>query len=162
MINYDTAWKDILFLSDEMREMMFSSERRNASFFSSFTLGQARMVHTLYTLKNERNGGAGEITLKTLASKLGISSAAASETVDALVRNGIFQRRKSENDGRAICLDFSEKSNEDIARMEKKISEYWHSLTAVINDEEKQSLENIISKLKKEMKGENRNVNAEK
>ncbi|MBQ9501009.1 MAG: MarR family transcriptional regulator [Lentisphaeria bacterium] len=95
---YSDLWRAVFRIGGYMRERNIGSEDKN---FYRLTYNQLRMIQCVYVC------GPG-LSLKSLAEKLGITPAAASEMVNTLVRKGVLTRQESSRDRRAISISISD------------------------------------------------------
>ena len=86
--------------NSDMRIKAFCVKHIPAEIFH-YTLSQMRAINTLYSVMQETGKG---VKLKTLAEKLSITAAAASEMVETLVRKNAITRKNDPEDRRAIRL----------------------------------------------------------
>ena len=87
------------------------------------------------------------IGLKELASSLGITSSAATQIVDGLVKKGLLLRQPSEEDRRALRLSLPEESRKRIdIMMEHRLSRMV-DIFGVLDDAEFQMLLDLLNKV---------------
>lgn len=84
---------------------------------------------------------------KTVAEQMGINQSSASELVDKLENDGYIVRRIDPGDKRATLLFLTEKGEARAAEVEDERDEMIHDLFAVLTEEEKQTLSNLLDKL---------------
>ncbi len=145
----DRSWELIFRIEDHLREVFAEKCPEEVNFYAGLTLGQARAVRCLQGLKRD---GVNDVTLKMLAEKLNVSSAAASEAVESLVRKNVLVRQQSTSDRRAVKLDFSEESNRRIELARETLAEYWSDYAASLSEDERAKLFELLSKIAGEIK----------
>ena len=92
----------ICMLADEIRETWLQTQsRRKVKEIMSLTVSQQRMLHAVWRMVRLSPRG---IMLKELAETLSLSCSAASVMVDAMVRQGIFERNTDPDDRRKIFI----------------------------------------------------------
>jgi DNA-binding MarR family transcriptional regulator len=75
-------------------------------------------------------------TIKEVATALGISSSAATQLVDPLVRGGYISRKQSIADRRSVQLTLSKKAVAKMAEMKKRTLARLVDVFSVLNNEE--------------------------
>jgi DNA-binding MarR family transcriptional regulator len=78
----------------------------------------------------------GESTVKEVADALGISSSAATQLVDGLVKGGYVDRVQSTADRRAVTLTLSKKTKNRVGKMKEHAVDKFLSAFTVLNDKE--------------------------
>jgi DNA-binding MarR family transcriptional regulator len=78
----------------------------------------------------------GESTVKEVAHSLGITSSAATQLIDGLVRNQYVVRKANANDRRIVTLTLSKKSAARMERMKKDIIKKFLAIFRVLSDRE--------------------------
>jgi len=78
----------------------------------------------------------GGIGIKEIASKLGITSSAATQLVDGLAKRGYLKREESPEDRRALKISLSDKGQEKISGMKTRSLERLSSIFDVFDDVE--------------------------
>lgn len=92
-------------LADELRDIWLRRlSRRKMREVMALTVSQKRMFRTVW---RETQISPQGIMLKELAAKLSLSSSAASVMVDAMVKNGIFERVTDDSDRRRVFIRVS-------------------------------------------------------
>jgi len=74
--------------------------------------------------------------IKEIADNLNVTSSAATQLVDGLVKNGYLKRLSDENDRRAIKLILTEKTKKQAAEIKTKFRQKFASMFEVLNDKE--------------------------
>ncbi len=123
MKNHETAalWRNFFIVADGLREMQ--GRLAEAEPVLHFTLSQLRMIKFVHLLTRDRAKGAkGGITLKELSETLGITAAAGSEMVDALVRKEVLAREQSREDRRSLSIRLKPEWEERFALSEAGFS----------------------------------------
>ncbi|MEN8615233.1 MarR family transcriptional regulator [Dehalogenimonas sp. THU2] len=87
------------------------------------------------------------IGIKELASLLGITSSAATQLVDILVKRGLLIREPSPDDRRALCLVVPEEARRQIESIKDQRLERMESVFSALDDAEFQMLMNLIDKV---------------
>ncbi len=129
--------KDVELLRQEMRYadarlQEFCSRQVPAELFH-YTLSQMRTIRMVYMLTRDLPGG---IQLKTLAGKLGVTPAAASEMVDTLVRKGALLRNSDPADRRAVLLSVGDELLQRFDDCERKLSRITRNFLDTLSPEE--------------------------
>jgi DNA-binding MarR family transcriptional regulator len=87
------------------------------------------------------------IGVKELAASLGITSSAATQLVDSLVKKGLLIRQPSEEDRRALRLTLPEESRKRIDTMMAHRLERMVAIFGVLDDAEFQNFLDLINKV---------------
>ena len=87
------------------------------------------------------------IGVKELAASLGITSSAATQLVDGLVKKGLLLRQPSEEDRRALRLSLPEESRKRIEKMMEHRLSRMLDIFGVLDDAEFQSLLDLLNKV---------------
>ena len=87
------------------------------------------------------------IGVKELAASLGISSSAATQIVESLVKKGLLLRQPSEEDRRALHLSLPEESRKRIETMMAQRLARMVDIFGVLDDAEFQSFLDLINKV---------------
>ena len=124
---------------DLMREQ--NSEEREKIFYK-LTFNQLRMIHRVYLYKGENNGQG--ISLKQLAERLGITSAAASEMVDTLVKKGVLIRSVDPRDRRAIAIDVEEALQQRLLAGEAFFDRIFFDFLETLDEEKREAFVNTL------------------
>jgi DNA-binding MarR family transcriptional regulator len=91
-----------------------------------------------------RNSGIG---VKELAAALGITSSAATQLIDGLVKKGLLLRQPSEEDRRALRLSLPEESRKRIETMMEHRLTRAVDIFGVLDDAEFQTLLDLLNKV---------------
>ena len=75
-------------------------------------------------------------TVKEVARTLGVTSSAATQLIDGLVRGGLVVRCPSREDRRIVNLELSQKSRGQVERLQKSAHKSFLKLFEVLNDKE--------------------------
>ena len=125
-------WRDLFRIVDNIR--VRNSDNKDKRFFS-LTFNQLRMIHRVYTWQEEH--GEQGISLKALAVRLGITSAAASEMVDTLVRKSVLKRSVDAADRRAISIVVSDELKNHFKARENEYRESCAEFLDSLSEEER-------------------------
>ncbi len=87
------------------------------------------------------------IGLKELAASLGITSSAATQLVDGLVKKGLLNRQPSDEDRRALRLSLPDESRKRISAMMEQRLARLSAVFGVLDDTEFQTLLDLIDKV---------------
>ena len=89
----------------------------------------------------------GVMSQRALAERLDIRSASASELLVKMEELGLITRTPDGNDKRAVLVELTELGRQEAARLAEQREKSNKDLFAVLTDEEKRQLENILGKL---------------
>lgn len=78
----------------------------------------------------------GKSSVKDVAHALHISSSAATQLVDGLVESGYVEREKYAKDRRAVVLTLSKKTEKQVGKMKKQMSQKFLEIFEVLSDKE--------------------------
>ena len=138
--NYE-CWRTLFSLADEFRNLAHHANL-DSELVTSVTVGQLRVLKAVANLTYDGNSDG--LMLKTLAEKVKLTSGAVSIIVDALVKNGLLERRHNSSDRRAVNLALSaagrEKVSQYISFYDRFTQEFFDELT----EEEQQSLTSLL------------------
>ena len=87
------------------------------------------------------------IGVKELAAALGVTSSAATQLVDGLVKKGLLVRQPSEEDRRALRLSLPEESRKRIDKMMEHRLTRMVAIFGVLDDTEFQNLLDLLNKV---------------
>ena len=151
-LKYSSLWHMLFGIVDHMGEANWAKQETDTQcFFRNLTISQARMVRLVISLCEDEPQG---ISLKTIASGLNISAAAASEMVDILVKKGIFVRETSAEDRRAVCIRLSEDTTRRVREAQSFFSDRTKALTAELSETEREELFRLLSRIYEKTKHE--------
>ncbi len=85
--------------------------------------------------------------IKGLASKFGISSSAATQLVNGLVKDGLLTRAEVNADRRRVWLELTDKGRKVMATVKKNRYEMMSEILKVLNQEELTQLKSIQDKV---------------
>ena len=123
-------WRSMFRIVDSMREQ--DNEVKDKMFYK-LTFNQLRMIHRVYVYERENEGKG--ISLKMLAERLGITSAAASEMVDTLVKKEVLTRSIDPRDRRAISIVVAGALQERFLRSEAFYNQVAAGFRASLDDD---------------------------
>ena len=113
----------------------FRSLRRTMIFNASGTMKMPRITPSqwgvLLFVEQHTKG-----TVKDVAEALGITSSAATQLIDGLVRSKYILRETSLNDRRAVVLTLSKNTRAQVDKMKKEGLKKFLKLFEVLNDKE--------------------------
>ena len=125
----------------ELDERVDSAETCRPSFMDEERLAPSQWL-VLHQVGHQ-NG----IGVKELAASLGITSSAATQLVDSLVKKGLLLRQPSEEDRRALHLSLPEESRKRIEKMMERRLTHMVDIFGVLDDAEFQNLLDLINKV---------------
>lgn len=113
----------------------FGSLRRNMAFRSSGSAKMPRITSSQWgvLMMIEQRG---ESTVKDVAKALGITSSAATQLIDGLVKSGYIVKKSSPNDRRTVILNLSGKTKAQVGTMQKQALQKLLNVFEVFDDEE--------------------------
>ncbi len=117
----------------------FSSWEQGVVKETGITLPQ---MHTLEIL-----GSAGQLRMKELAEKMGITTGALTVMVDRLVRAGLVARQPNQEDRRSIHVALTPEGEKYFLEHHKLHGQLTHELASALEPEELTALLAIIPKL---------------
>ena len=91
-------------------------------------------------------------SIKQVAEKFQISSSAATQLVDNLVREGLLTRKEDKNDRRKISVGLTAKGKNKMKMAEKMRFEKLEEIFELLTDEELLQLKSIYSKITNSLK----------
>jgi DNA-binding MarR family transcriptional regulator len=117
----------------------------NADLFEAMgvlelTITQIKLLHQLEVCERE-------LTLKEAAERVPLSLAAASRTVDDLVRRGFVQRHEDTEDRRMKRITLTEDGRSVIRRLNEARLNGLEQFTQTLNDDERRTLAHALEKL---------------
>jgi DNA-binding MarR family transcriptional regulator len=89
----------------------------------------------------------GPQSIKQLAARFGMTSSAATQLVNGLVKEGFCTRQEDSNDRRRICVTLTQKGKRTIEQAKKKRLEMIESFLQPLNDSELLQLQKIHQKI---------------
>lgn len=104
--------------------------------------GQGRILNLIR--KEEKK----QISQRELLEKTNMKSASLSEIVIKLENNNLITRTPNQEDKRNMILSLTQKGEEEAIRMREVSSQIADRAFSILNDEEKENLLSILSKLK--------------
>lgn len=131
-------WDVLMFLPHAIADSMVRHDK-NIPDITKSTIAQVKMAGLIL-----EHHGAG-IMLKDLARDLGITPSAASQTVDALVREGIIERCVNENDRRSVLFCPSKKGLIHKKQRQKLLSELMDKLLVSVSPEERKTTLHVLN-----------------
>ncbi len=111
---------------------------------SNLTYNQLRMMKMVYILNRDFPEG---VTLKVLAESLGITPAAASEMVDAMVRKEVLLRELNAQDRRAVAIQLSEDCRQRFLEGEKNFDRLIGDFFKTVSKEEIEAFDSTLDRL---------------
>ena len=126
---------------DQNMRIMRLFRRCHAIMHSEMCGGKSSQSEILRTL--HRNGPQ---TQKELLEKMNIRQATLSETLSKMEENGLIIKSRPENDRRVTVIDLSDKGTEITLARREKHHRQRDALLECFTDEEKQTLEKLLSK----------------
>lgn len=126
---------------DQNMRIMRLFRRCHAIIHSKMCGGKSSQSEILRTL--HRNGPQ---TQKELLEKMNIRQATLSETLSKMEENGLIIKSRPENDRRVTVIDLSDKGTEITLACREKHHRQRDALLECFTDEEKQTLEKLLSK----------------
>jgi DNA-binding MarR family transcriptional regulator len=117
----------------------FSSWEQGVVKETGITLPQ---MHTLEVL-----GPAGQLRMKELADKMGITTGALTVLVDRLVRGGLVARKPNENDRRSIMVHLTEEGEKLFQEHHELHNQLTHELVSSLDPEDAEVLLRILKKI---------------
>ncbi len=124
-------WKAIFFFTDSLRD--------NASPFGGIsknwdlTVQQARLLRAVYLLTASAHPDG--VMLKTLASALGVTSAAVCGMVDCMVRRGQLIRTRCADNRRSVRIQLSELSYDKVEEMNQIFCKNVHEMIPLLGED---------------------------
>jgi DNA-binding MarR family transcriptional regulator len=131
-------WDVLLFVSHLLMDIITHADEF-APNIMRVTLAQTKTVGLI--LERHPDG----IMLKDVAKELGITPSAASQTVDALVKEGIIERCVSERDRRAVLLRPSPKGREIRERHRLLVNRLMEKVLASVPKSDQKTALRILS-----------------
>ena len=89
----------------------------------------------------------GSMTQKALTEHMDMKSASLSELLSKVIACGLVEKKRSEKDGRSFVLAVTEKGHEEAEAFRTRRRETAHYLFDILEDEEKNTLEDLLSRL---------------
>jgi DNA-binding MarR family transcriptional regulator len=98
-----------------------------------------------------RHSPGSKSTIKEIASTLAMTSSAATQLVDGLVRSGYVERKRAVRDRRAVALSLSAKTKKHVESMKRAgVAQFVHMFTA-LSDREFEQYCALNKKIAREM-----------
>lgn len=117
----------------------------NADLFAA--MGTLELTITQIKLLHQLEGCERELTLKEAAERVPLSLAAASRTVDDLVRRGFLQRHEDTEDRRMKRISLTEDGRSIIRRLNEARLNGLEQFTHTLTDDERGTLAQALAKL---------------
>ncbi len=114
---------------------------RKDSFFQKYDLNRSQ-VHILYAIAQGK-----ELTVKDVASKMGITSSAATQMIEGLVIAGFIQRSHDKKDRRIVHINFSDNGKKKFETFKKNHMERIAKTFETISDKELDAMITIPRKV---------------
>ena len=146
--NYE-CWRLLFSLSDDFRNLA-NQANLDAQIISTVTLGQLRVLKAVATLTYDSNPDG--LMLKTLAEKVKLTSGAVSIIVDALVKNGLLERRHNNSDRRAVNIVLSAAGREKVAQYISFYDRVTQDFFAGLTEEEQKSLTSLLVRFQEKIR----------
>jgi DNA-binding MarR family transcriptional regulator len=89
----------------------------------------------------------GSQSIKDLSLRFGMTSSAATQLVDGLVKHGFLKRMEDRNDRRKMCVDLTSKGKKTLEKAKKQRIEKMAKMFEPLTDEELMQLQKIQSKI---------------
>ena len=138
--------KQITDLIDNFRAVYKAMFKVAPSFLSELNITYTQMI--ILSLVKENEG----LSLKELAGTLGITSSAATQQVNNLVKKGYLVREESNADRRLIKIRLSGEMDKQIEKFEALFLEQLFTFFAGITDEELTQYYELNSKIAEQIK----------
>lgn len=133
-------WRRTLHVSDLFR--IVAKKGADSERMNRITVNQARIFGYIFS----RNGGD-PIRISTLAHDLDVTSAAAGQAVDRLVRDGMVDRKTDPTDRRAFVIDISAKGRDLLREHEDRCRALSNELLADLPAEDVATFDRVLSVL---------------
>ncbi len=91
--------------------------------------------------------GDGEINQKTVSDKIGVKEASVSSIIKTMINKGLINKEKSKTDGRNYILKITEKGRKISGDIKENADEFENYFYKMLDENEKESLKNILIKL---------------
>ncbi len=114
---------------------------RKGGLFQKYGLSRSQ-VHILYALHHGR-----ELTVKDIASKMGITSSAATQIIEGMVMTGFVERKQDQKDRRIVHVAFSETGKKRFDIFKNEHTEQIMETFSVLSDRELEALIAINRKI---------------
>lgn len=85
--------------------------------------------------------------VKEIAEKLNVTSSAATQLIDGLVKNGFLEKTEGQDDRRIVNVAITEKTKKQIARMQERILERIQEILSPLSEEEFKTYLKITQKI---------------
>jgi DNA-binding MarR family transcriptional regulator len=105
---------------------------------SKITMAKMRVVSTVFRHSPR------SIMLKDLAQELDVTPSAVSQTVDALVKDGMIERHRDENDRRAVAIRASKKAESFKRRYDRESGELMEQFLRDVPDEDRSTFVRVL------------------
>jgi DNA-binding MarR family transcriptional regulator len=92
------------------------------------------------------------VSIKDIAARLNITSSAATQLVQTLLRRGMLQKFKSPSDGRAVCISFTQSGKKEFAALQKGMLAQMQQSFSPVPDAELQEMIKLFQKIISYMK----------
>ena len=146
--NYE-CWRTLFSLADEFRDLAHYANL-DSQLVTSVTVGQLRVLKAVANLTYDGNPDG--LMLKTLAEKVKLTSGAVSIIVDALVKNGLLERRHNNSDRRAVNIVLSAAGREKVAQYISFYDRVTQDFFAELTEEEQKSLTSLLVRFQEKIR----------
>ena len=121
--------------------MQKAMSSRKDLFLKQFELTVPQM-HILYSIAQGKT-----LTVKDIATKMGITSSAATQIIQGLVKSGYVERKNDDRDGRVIHIQFSKEGQLKFKKFREAHLERISKIFASLTDQELDLLIEIPKKV---------------
>lgn len=92
------------------------------------------------------------VSIKEIAARLNITSSAATQLVQTLLRRGVLQKVQNPADGRAVCISFTPTGKKEFAAFKKGMLSRLEESFSAVPDAELQEMTAVFQKIIRYMK----------
>ena len=146
--NYE-CWRTLFSLADEFRDLAHHANL-DSQLVTSVTVGQLRVLKAVANLTYDGNPDG--LMLKTLAEKVKLTSGAVSIIVDALVKNGLLERRHNSSDRRAVDIVLSAAGREKVTQYISFYDRVTQDFFAELTEEEQKNLTSLLVRFQEKIR----------
>ncbi|MBQ9336897.1 MAG: MarR family transcriptional regulator [Lentisphaeria bacterium] len=145
------CWRTLLALADDFREQA-NRANLDSQLITTVTVGQLRVLKAVANLTFDTNTEG--LMLKTLAEKVKLTSGAVSIIVDALVKQGLLERRHNSTDRRAVNIVLSDAGREKVARYSAFYTRLTENFFRELSEEEQKQLSSLLTRFREKIRRE--------
>lgn len=137
-----SVWKEFvnisMLLRDVTNKIRLLEDPKDISEMNRLTVAQAKVANFIFEHNNEA------IMLKDIAKSVKVTSGAASQMVDYLVKKGLVVRTQNDQDRRAVIITISDKGRDLIKSAQARYNDITDEIFADISKEDEEAFVRVL------------------